>query len=232
MTGSGRKRHRNYRPRVILLLTAVGLILCLALVSYFKVIGVYQSWKDALSIPFLLFIVVPAVLTCLFIPLYFLARIAEPYCKRWENHRIRKYGIRALRRKERLIKVFGFQVFLFGGLPIFISICLSSFLAFIVRHSLNPEVDIDEDPITIVLFCSYMIITGSLLCFLSMGCYLRLFAQKKGKAKAIKYVCDLKKPPGWLGKIWLRLGGINQSDVIDYLKKLEEQASISKDNSV
>ena len=148
------------------------------------------------------------------------------------SHIFEKYGIQALRRKERLNKVFAPSALLWGGLPIFICLFLSVFLSIFIRRLSVPEVDINEDPITIVLFISFFVITCSLSGFLSMGYYLRLFTRRKGKTKAMKYVCELKKPPGLLGKIWLRLGGINQSDVKDYLDTLEESAQVDNRDKI
>jgi len=134
------------------------------------------------------------------------------------NERRNNIHNKATIRKRRITKLF-VPLFLCWALLPPICFLVSFALVIYIGRLYVPEYNSDEDLfITIPLFLFFFIITTLPAGFLTTAIYSRLFIKKKGKAKAMKYLCELKKPPGILKIVWLRACGINQKDIQEYLR--------------
>ena len=217
MRPKGKHRNRN-QLSFVLIFWVIGIVLCTVLVGLLKYYGIYDhvSWFKVMSIPLYGFVILPGICAIIVIPLQQL--------ERWLTNR-QKHKIlnKATIRKRRLAKVFRLYA-LWWGLLLIICCPVSLALAVYIVRLYVPEYNPDEDLlITMPLVLVVLIISMLLIGFLYTVIYARLFIRKKGTLKAMKYLCEWKKPPGILKTVWLRACGINHQDIQEYLQLNKQQ---------
>ncbi|MHC4757771.1 MAG: hypothetical protein ACYTE8_03875 [Planctomycetota bacterium] len=145
--------------------------------------------------------------------------IVHPLYIRIENRKIKKIGLKAYRRQKRINKVTAPHM-----IPFLLPLPICLFLLAVVFESVDHFNIIDLDQYNSFKEIAFFIIF--LTCFfiwlpgiISGLVYNRLFIKKKGKNKAMKYICPVKERYRFLNRLWLRMCGINDSDIQKYLSK-------------
>ena len=206
------------RNQLLFVLTSwvVGVVLCTVLVSILKYYGIYEnmSWFRVMAIPLFGFVIIPVFSAILIILARQVDRWKDAYPK---THILNKAAIRKKRSNELVSKIVS-PYLLCLGLTMLICFIVSTFLTGFVGRSYMPEFNIEEDlRISIPLLLSFFTITLAPSGFLATIIYTRRFIKRKGKTKTLKYIFELKKPPGALKRFWLRSCDINQQDIHEYL---------------
>ncbi len=214
MRPSGKRQGRN-QLSFVLISWVVGVILCTLLVSILKYYGIYEnmSWFQVMVIPLFGFVIIPAFFAIMLIITLQIDRWVAAYRK---NHIPDKAAIRKRRSNELVAKIASPYIVCLG-LIMLTCFIVSMFSTKFVGRSYMPQFNIEEDlRISVPLFLFFFTITLVPSVSLATVIYTRRFIKKKGKTKALKYIFELKKPPGILKAVWLRTCGINQQDIHQY----------------
>ena len=177
----------------MLIFWVVGIVLCTVLVGLLKYYGIYEhvSWFKVMSIPVYGFVILPGICAIIVI----LSQQVERWLVARQKNKTRS---KTAKRDERLRRVLVRPI---GLWVLFLSIfCIffSMLMALLICRQVSPEVDLSDDLLVPAFFVPILLIIFSLFTFVFLAVYTRLFIAKKGKVKAMKYLCEWKKPPGIL----------------------------------
>ena len=214
--------------RVFIATACVGLFFSAIFIAYLKKNNIYNhdyEFGRIITILFVAAFVVLPLACCIILLLfdYVLIPLLHQMLHYVEQCKIRKYGHKEWQRKQRykrrVNKITGPYMV---GYIIITAVCihLLTFILFVLTHNIF-EIDLKEFPPN-YLIITFFLAPLFLSFYLCANIIVRLFIKHKGKAKALKYLIELKKKPGFFAKCWLRMYGFSQQDIRIYLEKHKE----------
>ncbi len=222
-----KNRRKGPRFRVLAAMSILGLIFTALLIAYFKKHRIYELEYEFGRKMTALFFIAAVIMPMAYYALEILNdKVLGPLLYKMlcplEQRRIKKHQQKMLSReyryKQRIQKVMG-PSYNCLGLMLFFGMQIAVILAFVVAILFLPKFDLKDAP-TILQFILIFVLPITLCFYLCSVIYVRFFVKKKGVGKALKYTVELKKPPGLLGRLWLKACGISRQQAQDYLDNL------------